>query len=67
MGNYKGYFVGLLWFVAVSVALLFAGLQIGQAVAYSDRQTHIERMECLDRGGELRYVTNIGTVCDKDN
>jgi hypothetical protein len=64
--EYGGYFVGLIWFVVVASVLLVAGNVIGSANHAADEQTHKQRMECLDRGGEIKYVTNVGTACVKD-
>ena len=64
--DYKAYLIGLLWFVVVGTFIIVGGFFIGSAVHDSNQQTHKERMECLDRGGEIKYVPNVGTTCVKD-
>lgn len=64
--SYKGYFVGLLWFLAASAVLITVGYLTGHATHEAAEQTHKQRMECLDRGGEIKYVTSVGTACVDD-
>lgn len=59
--------VWLLWFIAVAALVVGGGYLIGHSVHEASEQTHEQRMDCIDRGGEIRYVTNIGTVCEKDD
>jgi membrane protein required for beta-lactamase induction len=64
--GYGGYLVGLLWFVVASCFIIVAANLIGHATHEASEQTHKHRMECIDRGGEIKYITNVGTTCDKD-
>lgn len=59
--------VWLLWFIAIAGLVVGGGYLIGHATHEASEQQHEQRMDCIDRGGEIRYVTNIGTVCDKDD
>lgn len=63
----KDALVWLLWFVAIASLVLGGCYMIGHATHEASEQQHEQRMECIDRGGEIRYVTNIGTVCEKDD
>lgn len=56
----------LLTALVVSAIVMTGIFLIGKASYDTSQQEHKHRMECLDRNGEIKYVTNVGTVCVKD-
>lgn len=52
--------------IAVVLAfILIGGWMIGAATSDSNKAEHKQQLECIDRGGHVEYVPNIGSVCKK--
>lgn len=51
--------------LAVLAFALIAGDKIGSASAYDTQMERKYQMECIDHGGHMEYVTNVGKVCKK--
>lgn len=53
----------------VGAIVLTAGWFIGSANAHSTRVQNEYEMTCIDKGGNVKYVAEVGEVCttDKNN
>jgi hypothetical protein len=51
--------------VVVGALILTAGWFIGSAVAHSNRVQKEYEMTCIEQGGNVIYVANVGDVCSK--
>lgn len=66
MGREIVSYVGIALSIAVVAAfVLVGGWMIGSSVAYSTQAERNWQMSCVDKGGHIEYVTNIGNVCRK--
>lgn len=57
-------FTLLLVFMSLAFFLI-VGEKIGSANAYSTQTERQYQLECIDHGGHMEYVTNVGKVCKK--
>lgn len=50
------------------ISALYTGIYLTGKASYDHaEQNHKHHMSCLDRGGEWKYITNIGTRCVIDD
>jgi hypothetical protein len=65
MEEFWNNFCFVLGLAVVAAFILVGGYMIGSAVAFSNQVEHDRQFECIDRGGHMEYVTNLGEVCRK--
>lgn len=58
------------FFIVLGIAVvltfvLIGGSMIGAATAYDNQANRDFQIKCIDQGGHMEYVTNVGKVCKK--
>jgi len=49
----------------VATFILIAGYMIGSASAYNNNFEKERQFQCIEHGGHMEYVNNVGIVCKK--
>lgn len=65
MSEALGSFFIVLGIAVVLTFVLIAGSMIGSAAAYDNQADRNFQIQCIDQGGHMEYVTNVGKVCKK--
>ena len=55
----------VLGLAVVAAFILVGGHMIGAASADNNKAAHERQLECIDHGGHMEYVTNVGSICKK--
>ncbi len=55
----------VLGLAVVAAFILVGGWMIGSANAHANRVEHERQFACIDRGGHLEYLSNVGLICKK--
>lgn len=65
MSTFWDNFFLVLGIAVVAAFILVGGHMIGESVAHSNQVEHSRQLDCMNAGGHIEYVTNLGEICRK--